>query len=96
MAVTLKLRQQILGPLDRACHQLREETDKRTELNNIPGDRHVFPININRIAKRLESIETDADGQNHVQRYPVQLIMEHMPEQLRQTVREKVVILEYT
>ena len=94
MAVTLELRQQVLGPFDRTSHQLREEADKGAELYDVLCDRHVFTIHVNRITECLECIEADTYGQNHVQRHPVQLIMEQLPEQLRQTVCEEIVILE--
>ncbi len=37
----LILRQQVFGSLDRACHQLREETDEGREAEEVPFSRHV-------------------------------------------------------
>ncbi len=63
-ARALDLRQQVDGPHDRAGHEVREETDEQREVPEIPRRLELAPVDVDRVAHRLEREERDADGQH--------------------------------
>ena len=65
-AVLLERRQQVSSALDRACHQLREETEISKKFYEVVRGRKFLAIDINGIAECLKGVETNAYGKNHV------------------------------
>lgn len=63
----LKLRQQVRCPLNRSCHQLREETQKCRKRYQVPRRRYLSLIHINGIRQRLKGVETNPHRQHQVQ-----------------------------
>ena len=92
-AVLLELRQQVSRALNRASHQLREETEISKKFYEVVRGRKFLTININGIAECLKGVETNAYGKNHVDNGGV----EHSEAQSRgkvlQTVGKEVEIL---
>ena len=88
-ALTLELRQEIGSSFDRARHQLWEEAQESRESYKIAGGLDMLAIDIDAIRESLESVETDAYGQNQVQQEEVGLDAEK-PSEL---VGEEVVVL---
>ena len=86
-----ELRQQVRRPFDRAGHQLREETDKSKELDDVAGGRQLSAENVDGITQRLEGIETDTHGKDHLDQQSVRI-----PAQKRigKGGHEEVVVLE--
>ncbi len=65
-------------PLNRTRHEQRKERQERRKGDQIPCGRNLSPIDINRIRKGLESVETDSDGQNQMQEQMVGLQSEEL------------------
>ena len=55
----LHLRQKILRPFNRARHKLRKKGHEQRITNQIRLRPDVSPVNVNRISKRLKSVERD-------------------------------------
>ena len=60
------LHEQILGTLDRTRHELWEERYEKRILRYILFNKDFPPVHIHRVAQCLESVERDADRQNHI------------------------------
>ena len=85
-----KLRQEVRRPLDGPGHELWEERDEGEEGDDVLGRLNLAAIDIDGVGKRLESVERDTDGQNHLQQKSVCGDVE----QLRKLRDEEVIILE--
>ena len=90
----MKLRQQVLCPLDRACNKLREERHEQCVGEEILLSLQVTPIYIYGIAYCLECVKRDANRQQNVK-------IRHLPTQT-QAVKDgknrliyKVKVFEY-
>ena len=94
LALALELGQQIRGALDGTCHELGEETDIGEELDDIVCGTYLTAIDIDGIAECLERVETDAYGQDEVERHPVELVA-HGAEERRKVIHKEVVILKH-
>jgi len=86
-----ELRQQVGGPLDRACHQLREEAHEGEELHDVAGGLQLLPVDIDAVAQRLECVETDADRQYKMQQ---QIVAIALKKQSGKRVGEEIVVFE--
>ena len=63
---SLELRQQVVGALDRPGHQLGEERDERQEPHEAALGLDDALVGVDGVAHRLERVERDADGQDHL------------------------------
>ena len=54
----------------------------------------LFLIDIYRVTKSLKRIEADADGQNDIHRYPVQMITHHKEQSIK-IAHKEIKILEH-
>ena len=70
---------------------MREETDEGEELDDIAGGFQLAAIHVDGITERLESIETDANRQDHLQQQSVRLSTE---ESIRKGSDKEIVIFE--
>ena len=59
----VQLRDELVGPHDRTCHQLREEADVEAEVEDVADRRDALAVDIHDVADGLEGIERDAHGQ---------------------------------
>jgi len=67
LPLPLKLRQQVCGPLDGTGNELREETDEGEEGEQVARGTNLPAVDIDGVAQRLEGVEADAHGQDHLQ-----------------------------
>ena len=76
----VKLREKLLGTNDRACHQLREETQIESEIPEVLYRADCPARNIHHIAYRLEDEERDSDRQEdgvHIERLRSRQLVAH-------------------
>ena len=92
VSLLLELRKKIGGSLNRACHQLWEETDESEERQNVASGLNLLSININGIAQSLECIETDAHWKHKIQNRPIGCNAETIHHFLK-TVGKEVIVL---
>src|SRR4051812_15716499 len=67
VVLALELGQQFVRALDWASHQERKERDEQGKLDEVAFDRNSPPVDVDRIAEGLESVERDADWQEDIQ-----------------------------
>ena len=91
MATLLKLRQKAGGTLDRASHELGEESDVGNECHEVAGGGDGAAIDIDAVAEGLKGVEGDAHGQYEVQQQPIGLAVE---EEVGERLGKEVVIFE--
>ena len=89
----LELREQALGPHDRPGDELREEGHVEREVEQVVGRPVAPPVDLERVAHRLERVEGDADGQRDVEPRP-QRRFRGQQREVRQTAGEEGAVLE--
>jgi len=68
IAALLNMGQELRRALNRPSDQLREKADKRREVDEAARGLQIPPIHVNGVGQGLEGVETDAHGQNDLQR----------------------------
>src|SRR5690606_36125357 len=91
--VDIKLWQQVSCAFNGSGHELWKEAYKRREGSKIRGGFESSFVNVDGIAQCLESIETDSNGKNYVQRIRSDL---HSKEGKRRDkiIEEEIIIFE--
>ena len=67
VTILFELLQQILGEIDRASDEVREEGDEAEVLNNVAHRPEPAAVNVDRVAERLKSVEGDSERQNDLE-----------------------------
>ena len=93
LPLPLELRQQVGGPLDGTSNELREEAYEGEEGEQVARGTYLSAVDIDGVAQRLEGVEADAHGQDHLQGAGRQLPAEER-EGIDEAVDEEVVVLE--
>ena len=89
----LELRYELRRPHDGARHELREEGDEREVAQRVPDGLLDSPVDVERVAHRLERVEGHADGKQDVERGQVDLQTEGVA-QGDQVAGEEALVLE--
>ena len=94
-AFVFNLRQEPRSPLNRPGDELREEADKRREIDETARRLQVPAVNVNGIGEGLKRIKADAHRQNHLERRDVHRHARRRP-RIDPAVDEEVAVLEVT
>ena len=85
-----ELRQKVCGSFDRSGDELREESDKRKEGDDVFGWFYLFAINVDGVAEGLESVERDSYRKDDFDEQAIR----RDSEQLAELACEEIVVFE--